>query len=384
MKTRQSLEDDERLRLAPYAQFSGLSAGRVYPEPPHPFRTAYQRDRFRIIRSRAFRRLANKTQVFLSGTGDHLRTRLTHTIEVSSAGRTLAAALGANEDLVECIALSHDLGHPPFGHIGESRLNHLMQSHGGFEHNLQSLRIVERLELKYPAFPGLNLSYEVREGLSKKAQLPQRPACGDSPARTFPSPSLEAQIADLADELTYLAHDLEDGLDHRLILPEQLEGLEIWKVCRDHVQAQFPHLAPKRFLAYAIRSLTDLEMADAINETLRRLKDSGVNRADDVRDCSGSLTGNSPALAQANLELQRFLRANLYQHPAVAEPNLRGGLLIDSLFGAYVQDPSLMGPYLNEDRAGPPIARIVCDYISGMTDRFLESEFRRICGTAAS
>lgn len=379
MKTRLELEHEERARLAPYAQFSDLSAGRRFPEPPHPFRTAYQRDRARIVHSRAFRRLANKTQVFLSGTGDHLRTRLTHTIEVASVGRTIATALGVNEDLVECIALAHDLGHPPFGHCGEACIDRLMRSHGGFEHNRQSLRIVECLDLKYPDFPGLNLSYEIREGLGKKGDRPLRPAFKCFPSRSFPSPSLEAQIADIADEITYYSHDLDDGLDYRLIQPQQLEALEIWQICRHRVESQFPHLQGERFMAYAIRSLTELELADAITETLQRVKESGAASPDAVRELPHPLASYSPPLARANRELRQFLQENLYDHPSVAGPNQRGCLMIEKLFAAYVADPRLMGSYAAGEPGDTPIPRVVCDYLSGMTDRFLESEYRRIC-----
>lgn len=381
MNTRQDLEQQERLRLAPCAQFSDQSAGRLHPEPPHPYRTAYQRDRARIIHSRAFRRLANKTQVFLSGTGDHLRTRLTHSIEVASIGRTIATALGANEDLVECIALAHDLGHPPFGHSGEARLNRLMREHGGFEHNLQSLRIVERLDLKYPDFPGLNLSYEVREGLHKKTKPLHRPAFDQEPARSFPSPSLEAQIANLADEITYYSHDLDDGLDYRLIRPGQLDQLEIWKICQERVQTQFPQLHTERYLAYAIRSLTDFEVADVIAETQRRLAESAVSSADAVREWPRPLAGYSTAVARANQELRQFLFENLYHHPAVAKPNERGCSMIEALFEAYVRDPSLLGDYPAGHSEHRSIHRLVCDYLSGMTDGFLQAEYLRVCGS---
>src|SRR5262245_9819308 len=214
MKTRVELEDRERSSLAPYAQMSGESAGRRHAEPPHPHRLAYERDRARIIHSRAFRRLERKTQVFLNGTGDHLRTRLTHSIEVASISRTIARALGLNEDLAEAIALAHDLGHAPFGHSGEEVLDGLMRGHGGLEHNALSLRIVEVSKLNYPKLPSLNLTWEVREGLQKHAKFVEKPA--DASGTHYHCPSLEAQIANLADEITYYSHDLDDGLDSGL------------------------------------------------------------------------------------------------------------------------------------------------------------------------
>jgi len=241
-----------------------------------PDRTGYQRDRARVVHSRAFRRLRYKTQVFLNESGDHLRTRLTHTIEVASISRTMACALGANEDLAEVIALAHDLGHAPYGHCGKSKLDELMRDHGGFEHNIQSLRIVEKLEIKYPAFPGLNLSHEVLEGLRKHHQGFDRAAYGAHPEERFPRPSLEAQLANLADEITYHGHDLDDGLDHGLIHVDQLAGLSVWKLCTDQVRQQFPALSlhPKKFVTYAIRALIDYQVADVVRETLHRLQRS--------------------------------------------------------------------------------------------------------------
>ena len=229
LQTREHMEAAETDSLAGYAQHVAESAGRKHPEPGHPYRTAFQRDRSRIIHSRAFRRLEYKTQVFLNGTGDHLRTRLTHTIEVASISRTIACALGLNEVLAETIALAHDLGHAPFGHSGEEKLNELMQEEGGFEHNMQSLRVVELVEAVYPNFSGLNLSYEVLEGLRKHDAGYARPAFGDRPAEEFPRASLEAQIANVADEITYYSHDLDDGLVHELITEEQLEEIPVWR-----------------------------------------------------------------------------------------------------------------------------------------------------------
>lgn len=379
LKTRPQIEQDERSALASYAQLTSESAGRVHPEPQHPFRTAFQRDRARVIHSRAFRRLEYKTQVFLNGTGDHLRTRLTHTIEVASISRTVACALGLNEDLVEVIALAHDLGHSPFGHSGEETLNRLMKDFGGFEHNIQSLRLVQKLELKYPSFPGLNLSYEVLEGLRKHDRGYLRPAFEDHPEERFPMPSLEAQVANLADEVTYYSHDLDDGLDHQLINPEQLEELEIWQICAGRVRKQFPQLKGKKLLTYAIRSLIDFQVADLVESTAARLEDSGVDSADDVRRHKKMLAGYSDDLRRANGQLRKFLYENLYYHEKVAEANHQGCEMIETFFNACLNDPGLMGHYPEDhDPDEPGVERIVCDYISGMTDRYIRQEYERL------
>ena len=255
-KTRDQMEREEALTLAAYAQHDAASAGRRHPEGPHPYRTPFQRDRARVIHSRAFRRLEYKTQVFLNGTGDHLRTRLTHTIEVASVSRTIARALGLNEDLAEAIALAHDLGHPPFGHPGEHTLDRLMQGHGGFDHNAQSLRIVELIESTYPEFRGLNLSFEVTEGL-RKHQTFYDPLPGRDEDGGYHCPTLEAQIANLADEITYNSHDLDDGLDSDLIRADQLGGIALWQETRGAVLAGYPALESRDLCATIIRRLID-------------------------------------------------------------------------------------------------------------------------------
>ncbi|HZR79352.1 MAG TPA: dNTP triphosphohydrolase, partial [Chthoniobacterales bacterium] len=248
-RTRAEMEQTERAMLAPFAQKSGESRGRKYSEPSHAYRTEFQRDRARIIHSRAFRRLEYKTQVFLNGTGDHLRTRLTHSIEVASISRTIARALALNEDLAEAIALAHDLGHTPFGHSGEEVLAECMRDHGGFEHNKQSLRVVELLENAYPDFPGLNLTFEVREGLQKHE-------------RKNGFPTLEAQIADLADEITYYSHDLDDAVDFEILTEEQLEENEVWKNSRQHVLAHYPEAREPELHKLIIRNIIDVQVQD--------------------------------------------------------------------------------------------------------------------------
>ncbi len=375
---RKTLERRELESLAPYAQRVAESVGRTHFEPQHDYRTAYQRDRARIIHSRAFRRLEGKTQVFLNRTGDHLRTRLTHTIEVSSISRALACALSLNEDLAETIALAHDLGHAPFGHAGEKKLNELMRDHGGFEHNVQSLRLVEIIESKYPEFPGLNLSYEVLEGLRKHDEGYLRPEGKATSAETFLQPSLEGQVANLADEITYYSHDLDDGLDSGLISADQLGELEAWRACCDRVQAEFPQLEGDLYLRYVIRILIDTQVERLVAETRRRIAEAKVETADDVRRHPCPLVAYDPDWKRANLQLRAFLYENLYYHQEVDGANLEATSKMDAVFNHYVNHPELLGREAANRLESEGLYRTVCDYIAGMTDRFLEDEYDRI------
>lgn len=375
---RQQMEENESNALATFAQLTANSAGRRHQEPDHPYRTAYQRDRARIIHSKAFRRLEYKTQVFLNGTGDHLRTRLTHTIEVASVSRTIACALGANEDLAETIALAHDLGHSPFGHTGEEKLNELMKDHGGFEHNVQSLRVVEILESVYPDFDGLNLSYEVLEGLRKHENGYTRPAHENIPEEHFPCPSIEAQIANIADEITYYSHDLDDGLDHSLIDEKQLTEIILWKKCAEFVDSHYAGLEGKRRRAYIVRTLIDFQVADLIAATSKRIEKSGVSNADDVRKLDAHLVGYSETLHDANRQLRKFLYQNLYYHENVATPNANGGRVIAEMFDLYTNHPELIGGYSATRIHNQGLHRTICDYISGMTDRYILKEHKRL------
>src|SRR5580658_520917 len=275
-RRRFDLEKTEARNLTPYAQSSLSSRGRARPEDQHPFRTVFQRDRDRIVHSRSFRRLEYKTQVFLNGSGDHYRTRMTHTIEVSCIARTLARSLGLNEDLAEAIALAHDLGHPPFGHLGEETLDRLMAKHGGFRHNAQSLRVVEELELKYPEFNGLNLTWEVREGLHK----PYPPnVLGEG----LIQPSLEAQAVDLADQVAYICHDLDDGLDSGLINEPELEALELWRATRAAALTPYPHLEPERGRYYVLRCLLGRLVDDVIDQSSKAIRERDPKTSDEVR-----------------------------------------------------------------------------------------------------
>src|SRR5262245_17094044 len=293
-KTREQMEEGERIALASVAQKSGESRGRQHPEQSHAYRTEFQRDRARIIHSRAFRRLEYKTQVFLNGTGDHLRTRLTHTIEVASISRTIARALRLNEDLAEAIALGHDLGHGPFGHSGEEMLAECMRDHGGFDHNRQSVRVVELLETAYPDFPGLNLTFEVREGLRKH----ERPFKFPNPEREeYDSPSLEAQVADLADEITYYSHDLDDALDFEILTAKRLEENDVWRNSHRAVVARYNGTREPELHKIIIRDIIDREVHDLVATSTELIAQSGAQSADDVRRQSAPLIRYSDKLA---------------------------------------------------------------------------------------
>ncbi|MEI8341875.1 MAG: deoxyguanosinetriphosphate triphosphohydrolase, partial [Verrucomicrobiota bacterium] len=352
LKTRQQMEREEMENLAPFALKSAEAAGRAHPEPRHPYRTEYQRDRARVIHSRAFRRLEYKTQVFLNGTGDHLRTRLTHTIEVASISRTIARALGLNEDLAETIALAHDLGHSPFGHTGEETLDELMRGHGGFEHNVQSLRIVEVLERKYPKFTGLNLSAEVLEGLKKHGKP------GDAESL---NPSLEAQIANIADEITYYSHDLDDGLDFDLINPAQISQLEVWQHSHGEVRRHFPKLKGRDLTTYVIRCIIDREVQDVIETSAAAIEKARIKTVADVRRQKKPLIRYSLELRRANRELRKFLYKNLYYHPQVAGVNQRACALLRDVFNACLKRPELLGRNSARQIKGEGLHRAVCD-----------------------
>ena len=375
-QSREQLEANENQTLAPYAQRSADSRGRSHPEPPHEWRTDYQRDRDRIIHSRAFRRLEYKTQVFLNGTGDHLRTRLTHTIEVAAVSRNIARALGLNEDLAEAIALAHDLGHSPFGHKGEYALDRLMRDHGGFEHNRQSLRIVETLEQKYPHHEGLNLSWETLEGLVKHFN----PDNHHSKREGFEakSNSLEAQVANLADEITYYSHDLDDGLDSKLLNEADLDAnVQIWCDTSGAVRSEHGDLETETRHYAVIRRLINSQVHDVVETSGRLISESGVQSADDVRLQEGQLIRYSDERRRANLELREYLYENLYYNPVVHKPNLRAIKLLEALFGYYLEHPEEIGSQSRARIETDGLHRAICDYLSGMTDRYVALEFER-------
>jgi dGTPase len=375
--SRAELEEREFKTLAKYAQFSAHTRGRQYPEPPPDWRTHYQRDRDRVIHSRAFRRLEYKTQVFLNGTGDHLRTRLTHSIEVAAISRNITRALQLNEDLAETIALAHDLGHPPFGHKGEAALNRLLQNYGGFEHNRQSLRIVEELEQKYPGFPGLNLTWEVREGLAKHStsfDLPEKK--GDFNSRY---PSLEAQVADLADEITYYSHDLDDGLESGLLNEEQLiKEVEIWQQAHHKVLSEYGHLHQECRWYFIIRCIIDSQIRDVVKTSEQRIKDSFIKSADEARAYSEPLVQYSTERQRMNSQLCEFLYKNLYNNPQVQEPNQKAVKMLEELFYFYLENIHELGEQSRRRLETVEIHRVVCDYIAGMTDRYVLQEYNRL------
>jgi dGTPase len=374
-KTREQMEATERATLAPFAQKSGESRGRKYPELSHAYRIEFQRDRARIIHSRAFRRLEYKTQVFLNGTGDHLRTRLTHSIEVASISRTIARALSLNEDLAEAIALAHDLGHTPFGHSGEEVLAECMREHGGFEHNRQSLRVVELLEAAYPDFPGLNLTFEVREGLQKHQAFYEPPAAG---GEKYKCPSLEAQIANLADEITYYSHDLDDAVDFEILDAAQLEENAVWQRSQRTVLARYPDAREPELHKLIIRDIIDVQVRDVIATSANSIVDANVQSADEVRKQSTPLIRYCEELLEANRALRKFLYANVYYHPRVAEVNRRACEMLRKVFESYIVDPRELGDAAAKRIEKEGLHRTVCDYIAGMTDRYLMEEYGRI------
>jgi dGTPase len=376
-KMREQMEAGERTMLASFAQKSGESRGREYSEPRHAYRTEFQRDRARIIHSRAFRRMEYKTQVFLNGTGDHLRTRLTHSIEVASISRTIARALRLNEDLAEAIALAHDLGHAPFGHSGEEMLAECMRDHGGFDHNRQSVRMVELLEMPYPDFPGLNLTFEVREGLRKH----ERPYKFSTPGgEEYGCPSLEAQVADLADEITYYSHDLDDALDFEILTAAQLEENEVWRNSRHAVLARYTGAPEPDLHKLIIRDIIDREVHDLVATSAESIAKSGVQSADGVRRQTAPLIRYSNELAEANRALRKFLYQNVYYHPRVSEVNRRACEMLRRVFEAYLADPERLGDAAMRRIDQEGLHRTVCDYVAGMTDRYLMEEYGRIAG----
>jgi dGTPase len=377
--TRLELEARERQFLAPYAQFSAESRGRQYEEEPADWRTEFQRDRDRVIHSRAFRRLEYKTQVFLNGTGDHLRTRLTHTMEVAAIARNIARALKLNEDLTETIALAHDLGHSPFGHKGEAALDHLMKEHGGFEHNRQSLRVVELLEQKYPRFPGLNLSWEVREGLVKHATRYDHP--GRRRGFEARSPSLEAQVANLADEITYYSHDLDDGVTSGLLSERQLvRDVRMWHQAARFTKRRYGDLPDESRRYFIIRCIIDEQVKDVVNTTEARIERAGVRSANEVRLQAGALVQYSRIRRELNLELRRYLYARLYYNPEVHEPNRRAVRMLAELFDYYLDHREHFGPLSRKRARKDGWHRVVCDYLAGMTDRYAMQEHQRVFG----
>ena len=371
------LEARERDVLAPYAQLSKQSRGRKLPEEPPQWRTQFQRDRDRIIHSRAFRRLEHKTQVFFSGSGDHLRTRLTHTMEVAAIARNIARALRLNEDLTEAIALAHDLGHAPCGHAGEETLNELMQEHGGFEHNRQSLRVVEVLERKYPRFSGLNLAWETLEGLAKHEAPPNLPS--GQIQNQFSSSSLEAQVANLADEITYYSHDLDDGLDSGLLSEAQLNrDIDCWKIASKRIQSEYGDLPEECQHYFIIRCLIDEQVKDVVKTTEANINSAQVTSADDVRQQAANLVAYSKKRHETNLQLRTYLYNNLYFNNIVHEPHKRATRMLCELFKHYQNHPNTMDSFAQSMINEHGLERTICDHLACMTDRTVILEYERL------
>ena len=373
--------------LAPYAANPKDTRGRRFNEAPPQARSEYQRDRDRIVHSAAFRRLEYKTQVFVNHEGDMFRTRLTHSIEVAQIGRSIARFLQLDEDLTEAIALAHDLGHTPFGHAGQDVLNECMRDHGGFEHNLQSLRVVDELEEKYAEFDGLNLTFETREGILKHCARKNAELLGAVGERFIKNtqPGLEAQLANVADEIAYNNHDVDDGLRAGLLTIEQLNDVSLFRDQHDIVKRLYPELAARRTIHEIIRRMIDRQVSDLIEHTRNAITESAVETANGVRQHREALVTFSPAMRQMNLELKRFLRMHLYQHYRVQRMTAKAKKVIRELFDAFIEDIRLLPPdpyaratqYQVNDGANGR-ARAIADYIAGMTDRYAIAEHERI------
>jgi dGTPase len=373
--------------LATYAATDETSRGRRFPEEHPSHRSEFQRDRDRIIHSTAFRRLEYKTQVFVNHEGDLYRTRLTHSIEVAQIARTIARSMQLNEDLTEAIALAHDLGHTPFGHAGQDALNDCMKDYGGFEHNLQSLRVVDTIEERYATFDGLNLTFETREGILKHCSIANAKELGDVGRRFIEKsqPGLEAQLTNLADEIAYNSHDVDDGLRSGLISMDQLREVRMFREPLEEVQQLYPDLDTRRTIYEVVRRIINNQVVDLIETSRASLKQAQPDSIDDVRNASENLISFSPEMREQNLELKRFLRTNLYQHYRVYRMSSKAVSILRELFHAFMNDPRLLPPEsgckaqtLEKENGEAGKARAVTDYIAGMTDRYAIREHQRI------
>ncbi len=376
IRQRPQLEEIEAMSLAPYALRSAASRGRAYPEAESATRTAFTRDRDRIIHTTAFRRLMYKTQVFVFYEGDHYRTRLTHTLEVAQLGRSLARGLGGNEDLTEAICLAHDLGHPPFGHAGEHALNALLAGHGGFNHNTQSYRIVTELARRYPTFPGLNLTYETREGMLKhETDYDASEATAYEPDKRA---SLEAQIANLADEIAYDAHDLDDGLRAALFTLEELEELAVWRDLREAVGWR-PGVPFTSLLRHEIiRELIGRSVTDVLRRTGETLTAAGIDSPEKLQRHPENVVAYSTDFGEKVRALKRFLYERMYRHYRLVRMQTKAERFVAGLFEAYVKEPQMLPAETQERLADAPTERVVADYIAGMTDRYALDEWQKL------
>ncbi len=377
VRRREAYEAEERERLAPWAVKSAESRGRVHAQDEHAYRTCFQRDRDRIVHCRAFRRLEYKTQVFVYHEGDHYRNRLTHTLEGSQITRTIARALRLNEELAEAVVLAHDLGHTPFGHAGERVLARLMRDDGGFDHNRQSLRVVDWLEDRYPHFRGLNLSYETREGILKHGCSWEHPIQVPEPTA---QPCLEAQVADVADEIAYLNHDLDDGLRSGLLDAQALNEVSLWRDRSKHVADALGDVSERVLHSQIIVALIDTLVTDLVESTGARLTEAAPADVDAVRAADARLVRFSPEIDKRKRELKRFLYRELYHHPRVVQSNERAESVLSDLFGALRDDVQGLPEQVRARVAEDGEARAVADYVAGMTDRFAIEEHRRRFG----
>jgi dGTPase len=378
LRKREDLEELEARTLAPYAMLARDTRGRRIAEPPHPMRTAFQRDRDRIIHSAAFRRLEYKTQVFINHEGDYYRTRLTHTIEAAQVTRTVAAALGLNRDLAEAVALAHDLGHTPFGHAGERVLNELMVPHGGFDHNAQSLRTIDWIEVRYPNFRGLNLSFEVREGIIKHSHFKGRAAAQEFDAEQYPC--LEAQIVDLADEIAYLAHDVDDGLKAQMLTVDELSGSRLYREASAIARETSPE-ADDRVMRYqTVIRMIDVMATDLVTNIDREITSAGINSVEAVRQAGRAIASFSPSATEQVNELKEIMRDRLYRHYRVSRMTEKAGRVLARLFETYMAAPRQIPEHVlsRVNKDGEPLARVIADYIAGMTDRFALDEYRKL------
>lgn len=373
MIKRQDIEQIEKQGLAPYAIKSGESQGRQYPEEEHLYRTRFQRDRDRVIHSSAFRRLEYKTQVFVYHEGDYYRTRLTHSLEVAQITRSICKSMQLNEDLAEAIALSHDLGHPPFGHNGQSVLNELMKEHGGFEHNKQSLRIVKLLEKRYPEFKGLNLTWEVLEGISKHTKDTENPISRNA---GFRYPSLEAQVADCADGIAYNAHDLDDGITSNLLDIDKLREVALWRENEKLLDEKYSNLDFKLKKYQIVRRIINDLITDFREHTIQNLTRLNMRSPDDIRSAPQRVAGFGPEMDEKNKELKKFLFKNMYTHRRVMRMEFKAELYLTEIFKAYKKLPVLLPE--SSEKQTESLERKICDYVSGMTDRYAISEYKNL------
>jgi len=375
MLKRKDIEKKEEL-LAPYAQKSRFSKGRCHKEPEHDYRSCYQRDKDRIIYSTAFRRLEYKTQVFVNHEGDYYRTRLTHTLEVSQIACSIARALELNEDLVEALSLAHDLGHTPFGHSGEDALHELMRDYGGFDHNIQGLRVVDFLEERYPDFPGLNLTHEVREGIIKHSTPFDKPRAV-IPFESKGSPILEIQVVDIADEIAYDNHDLDDGITSGLLKEEDLKQVPMWVVKERALKAKFPNIKGEMKKYQIIRSLINEQVTEVLNQTDANIKKFRIHKVQDAVNIPERIVTVSKKMQSSREAMRQFLMQNLYQHYRVVRMSNKAYRFITSLFNNYLEKPEQLPPTTQKRLKKDDKYRVICDYIAGMTDRYALDEYKK-------